>query len=517
MKNILKISVSCMVLLMTIHMLSGCKKFLDINSITQQSGNNYWLTTDDYDKYMLNIYSKFREYTMMNSNVTWGILFFPGIGDFRNGPYIQNNNTQRTYLTLLPANNLNTLINNSTYSWGFKPITDWTEFYRIIASCNILVEQLNNEKIGMSAAKKSELMGEAIFMRNMVYFLLVKIFGDVPYNNIAYHSDPLPRTDMIEVINNCIADLSSVVPSMPWEPNDQSFKNIRAQKGAGLALLMHMNMWNAGFDQGNRMKYYTSTDSLGRVLMETNGGAHTLLPIEDFRLIFKGSSKEGLFEIPQSLNKRETFKLFSTFADNFLKFPHKRYAGQPGEPKQTYVTFSGKFFDDMFPESRQSDRRRTLWYMQSDPNDRFTLECLKYSNIYAEDNEDVNPDDNQIIFRLADAVLLRAEACEGLGKTDEAITYLNMIRSRAGSPDYREGETQGFDLSDAIWMERNIELIGEAHYFFDLVRTKRILDSKYTNNPMSAEAFAAGAWTWPINPKALTNNPYMRLNEYWLR
>ncbi len=57
--------------------------------------------------------------------------------------------------------------------------------------------------------------------------------------------------------------------------------------------------------------------------------------------------------------------------------------------------------------------------------------------------------------------------------------------------------------------------MGEGHHFYDLVRTRKILDPKFTPNPLSFSAFQAGAWTWPIDASATINNPYMTLNNYW--
>lgn len=490
---------------------TGCKKFLNVDSISEQSGNNYWKTEADFDKYMLGIYANFRQYTMQSN-----LLFFAGTGDFRCGPYMTNpSNSARRYLNQLPANNINALINDPSYGFGFNGITNWSTFYRIIASCNILIDKLNTTDV-MSQATEDRFYGEAIFMRNLCYFIMARLFGDIPYNNVAYNTEPKTRENMTEVLNKCIADMAAATSKLPWTYADPAFRGIRAQRGGALALMMHMNMWNAGFDLPNRLKYFAATDSLGAELLTKNEGNYELLPLEDYRLVFKGGSKEALFEIPQSLNKNEFFSLFSTYADNFLKFPHKRYVGQPGQPAECYTTFTGNFFDQMFPQNK-NDRRETLWFSQSNPSNRFTLECLKYVNIYGEEGEDVNPDDYQVLFRMADAVLLKAEASEGLGKVEEAKELLNSIRRRAGAPDYQEGETPGWNLSDAIWMERVIELIGEGHYFFDLVRTRRILESRFTQHPISAEAFSEGAWTWPIHPSALTENPGMRLNDYWRR
>ena len=58
--------------------------------------------------------------------------------------------------------------------------------------------------------------------------------------------------------------------------------------------------------------------------------------------------------------------------------------------------------------------------------------------------------------------------------------------------------------------------MGEGSHYFDLVRTKRILSRAYTDNPLTADKFGRGGWTWPIDASALSNNPYMTLNSYWI-
>jgi hypothetical protein len=129
-----------------------------------------------------------------------------------------------------------------------------------------------------------------------------------------------------------------------------------------------------------------------------------------------------------------------------------------------------------------------------------------------EEGEDNNPDDNQMVFRYPDPILLRAEALAELGKDEEARTVVNVIRNRAKAAPIRDS---GDDLKDAIWWERVRELLGEANFFYDLVRTKKVINSEYTPVPMSVAAFNSGGWTWPIDRSALANNPYMQLNNYW--
>jgi hypothetical protein len=74
-----------------------------------------------------------------------------------------------------------------------------------------------------------------------------------------------------------------------------------------------------------------------------------------------------------------------------------------------------------------------------------------------------------IYFRYAEVVLNYVEANIGLGLEDEARTYLNMIRNRAGMPDITES---GSELMQKYQNERRIELFGEEHRYFDIRRWK---------------------------------------------
>ncbi len=66
-------------------------------------------------------------------------------------------------------------------------------------------------------------------------------------------------------------------------------------------------MWLACFDQDNKSIYYQQVIKYGEELRNENGGVYSLLPIEKTGEIFKGRSKEGLFEIPQNARYRESF------------------------------------------------------------------------------------------------------------------------------------------------------------------------------------------------------------------
>jgi len=81
-----------------------------------------------------------------------------------------------------------------------------------------------------------------------------------------------------------------------------------------------------------------------------------------------------------------------------------------------------------------------------------------------------NPNNYRAI-RFADVLLMAAEA-NNRGNIDDAkaLLYLNRVRNRAGLVD---ADGTGIVLTNAIYQERRVELVGEGHHFFDLVRTGR--------------------------------------------
>jgi hypothetical protein len=86
---------------------------------------------------------------------------------------------------------------------------------------------------------------------------------------------------------------------------------------------------------------------------------------------------------------------------------------------------------------------------------------------------------NWRIIRYADVLLMLAEAMNENSKTNEALTYLNQVRVRAGLTGY-SGLSQD-EARNKILDERRFELFLEGHRWFDLVRTGRALTacSKY--------------------------------------
>ncbi|MGB1451080.1 MAG: RagB/SusD family nutrient uptake outer membrane protein, partial [Marinirhabdus sp.] len=115
-----------------------------------------------------------------------------------------------------------------------------------------------------------------------------------------------------------------------------------------------------------------------------------------------------------------------------------------------------------------------------------------------------NPNNYRSI-RYADVLLMAAEAHnEGTGNDGVALTYVNQVRQRAGLGDL---SVTGSDLLQAIYLERRLELVGEGHHFFDLVRTGRaaqqiegFMNGKHELFPIPAIEIQLAGNRWEQNP-----------------
>ena len=232
----------------------GCKKFLDVKPLDRLSGNTFFQNRNDVESNLWDIYGLFRD-------AAGSCPLFAAAGEMRGGQMEmspqKNDGNDRTFLVSIAKNDLSNVVNTPGGKdfWNiFKlwNLSDWRPFYRIIQASNILVYELDHRKIAdITDTDIKGYQAEAIFMRCMTYFIMVRLWGDVPYYTDAYHDAPLSREKMVTVMNSCITDLGKVKDNLQWTFNDPANQGAKASRGAALALMMEMSMWNAGFDKGN--------------------------------------------------------------------------------------------------------------------------------------------------------------------------------------------------------------------------------------------------------------------------
>lgn len=488
--------------------LTSCN-LLDVKSEDKLPGDEFWIDGNaaNVEGFLMSAYSNFRKAAMGNG------AFLTASGDMRCAPikpYSSNDEGKR--VGNLADNNMNEL--RTSGGTPFGETTQWKPFFDVIQTANILVKEIDQVS-ALTEEQHRMFKAEAVFLRNLAYFFMVRAFGDVPYYTKAYNSASLPRTDMVTVLQNCLEDLrtgalgdSSDTGLLPWTYSSNAKKGVRASHGSVIALMMHINLWLVQFDEQNKTDYYQNVVDLG-ALLEQNKGVYELLDMSRISNVFKGGSNEGLFEIAQNINaSNEVFPSLAVFSNN-VAYSHRK------ENQSPMYYYDGDFLEKIYPFMKD-DLRKSYWFDENmySSSDMNLTEIKKFLNIdHYGDNNITSNSGNQIVFRYAGALLLYAEALAALG-TDEAKAneLLNRIRRRAGA---EEMFFSGRELQDAIFWERQRELIGEAHSFYDLVRTGRISNMMYCAHPIRRTDFNVGAWTWPLHKDALKNNTNIQLNLYW--
>ena len=121
---------------------------------------------------------------------------------------------------------------------------------------------------------------------------------------------------------------------------------------------------------------------------------------------------------------------------------------------------------------------------------------------------------NDILIRLPDILLLRAEMRAATGDREGAVADLDVVRRRAGVAGYSEAEG---DLRRAIQLERDRELLFQTGVrYFDYMRNHTYNLLKGGFRDLTEADVAAGALFLPVSLDAMNNNPKVKQTAYWV-
>lgn len=360
---------------------------------------------------------------------------------------------------------------------------------------------------------KPRVLGETRFLRAYYYFELVKFFGDVPLVvdqrflfGDQFEVDRTPKADVYAQIEQ---DLIFAVDNLEYTTPDVG----RATKGSAQALLGKVYLF--------QQKYTEAAAVLDDLILS---GPYSL--VTDYSTIFENDNEnnsESVFEIQYSDAEGGSFDCLQCSEGNVaVGFNGVRNLSYP--PGVVGPFDSGFSFNvptqEVFDLFETVDVRRDVAILDIDAfaaanGATFStgFEHTGYFNRkYIARQGDLNTGDanltnpnNYRAIRLADVLLMAAEAYNSGNLGDgQARTYLNRVRDRANLPDV---QFSGVALEDAIFLERRLELVGEGHHFFDLVRTGRAVNEidgfvagKHEVFPIPLEEILLAGNRWAQNP-----------------
>ncbi|MGL2993434.1 RagB/SusD family nutrient uptake outer membrane protein [Flavobacterium sp. TSSA_36] len=359
---------------------------------------------------------------------------------------------------------------------------------------------------------KEQIIAEARFLRAYYHFELVKWFGGIPMKGEARFQigdeKTIKRASKEEVYAAIESDLIYASQNLAAVPSQKG----RATKGAALALLGKAYLF--------QNKYAQAASTLDAVV---TSGAYSL--VADYNSIFEmagENNKESVFEVQYTDIEGAGFGCLQCSEGNVAVGFNgiRNYSGD--------LFTSGFSFNvptkEAFNAYEAGDGRRGVAILDieawaastgatfgkgNEHTGYFNRKYLprKRSSNAAGDLNLTNPNNYRAI-RYADVLLMAAEAYNRGGLDDaKARGYLNQVRDRAFGDTNHRITASGAALTDFIFKERRLELLGEGHRFFDLVRTEKaagtIPNFKAGKNeifPLPIEEIQFSGGNWEQNP-----------------
>ncbi|KAA2243231.1 RagB/SusD family nutrient uptake outer membrane protein [Chitinophaga agrisoli] len=405
------------------------------------------------------------------------------------GTYWQNFCAVNTYSQLMTSQ-------NDVIQWF------WVICYRGINNANTAIRYIP----GAAApdAVKNQGLGEAKFMRGLFYFYLVQLYGGVPLpteekSEVSDQKGGLPRSTPEQVYELIEKDLEFAAANLKSKGGNGTQVGA-ATKEAAMALLGKVYL--------TEKKYDKAKAALEPLLAASN--VKLMDNYADLYVETNENNIESLFEVQFSNENNNTSNLANNLGSwqvNDLALPgggghviiptdYYFNSFEAGD-KRKAASFRWEFFDK---DGNPVDY--SWWSDVGKPHmKKFDItKGISVSGSYSSRN--------LYYLRLADAILMYAEAENELGGTAVALQQLNRIRTRAGLDNYEivHGAPSQDQLRKEIMVERMRELGFEGWRWFDLKRTGTLLQAVKDYNPDGAPNIQEKHLLYPIPTWEFDNN-----------
>ncbi len=420
----------------------------------------------------------------------------------------------------------------------------WDRAYEVIQRANTLIAgiEVADETIWSSPTQKNEYMAEAMFFRAWCYRYLVMLYGDVPLVTEVIKSakTDFVRTPKAEVLAAMEEDLVFASANLP-DPGDEEAPG-RVTQGAAWSLLSEVYLsdgkYQLAVDAASEVidggYYHLMTSRFGSTV-DVFGSGDVFLDLFAYGNQNLAENREALWVMQ-----------FEPLVTGGANFPGERGWGpayfRMGNTPDGFKAFRGEFVDGKYTGYSDSLGRPVSWIHPTDyaaydiwvsdwnndirnakhnikrvfyfdnPESAYDKQVIDFS-LYPPGSRDALKDTCQYIYpyflkygdplnhfenaaqsgggrewkdiyamRVAETILLRAEAYVRLSNFSAAADDINLIRNRANATPVAPGEV---DL-DYILDERARELYGEENRHITLRRMGKLLERvrMYCNNPV---------------------------------
>jgi len=473
-----KITIALTGILISTMVLSSCKKeFLEVTPSTSIPNSEAFdspakLTAAMTGLYDLVSFSGYTNNILLNMDVK--------------GEDVQVNSTNN-YSRFIAGYQYIETVNSSELS------VHWAYSYKIIANCNQLIENVPAAPIDDDV--KTQYTAEARALRALAHFNLVREFGGKPYTvdpsalgvpvmekSILATDVPPARATVAEVYTSIISDLTYAEANFPESINDV----YRINKGTIQGLLARVYL---------TMGDYTNASKFAKLA----SAGYTLSSANDLLAGFSDPTSEWMWALNTRSDDNNGFLQTQSFYDPY------------GDGYSSF-TVTEEFLNSF----ADNDLRKNQFRIPSvRGNDVKTGDYEFYGDGWLTSKFIFRGawDNDQLMMRASEMVLIEAESEARLGNTAAAKAALLLIQQRA-IPTAVISANTGDALVAEILVERRKELFGEGHRYYDILRTKQTLDRSASVSSWSKLVIASGdkRFALPIPQAEIDANPNMVQN-----
>ncbi len=458
------------ILVATMLTFSACSSdFLELNPTDRPSSATFWKTKNDYTYALTACYAYMQSRHFSYALPVW------------------DNLTNNSHGLHSHYNEINMVRGNMDATSTGYIVDVYAGAYAGIARANEFLEKLANFT-GISDAEKKVSEAEARMIRAYFYSFLYRCYGEVPVilEPLTLENQRQPKKSANEVYDFIMQDLDFAIANLP--SGTYSANPGRWTQDAAKAYKARMILYTAYDDSGNAI---ASKMNEAKALLTAISG-YSLAA--DFSDNFMTQKQESCPEIMMSVkflapNNRTTADMW--YGDWLVVAPLANFVSQfemADGSAGTPVAYTGKgvvditLFNNSTLSTRDSRLAKTVFVRKYVVNgveytpshtSPTSLGLAKFLDPSAQVPYDYPTQSQQdwVVMRYADVLLMLAEVENELGNTSTAEGYVNQVRARSSMPNLASGLSQS-DMRARIRHERRVELAFEGLHYFDLKRWK---------------------------------------------
>lgn len=496
---------------------TGCTEWLTVKPEGEVVLEDFWNKESSVESVLASCYRGMTEDAIINRMIVWG--------EVRSDNMVASLSISYDIYKILEGD----ITSTNSYA-------NWASYYTIINYCNTLLKyapDVVHRDLNFTEGDLKRVQAEAITIRALCYFYLVRTFQDVPWVTDASVDDTqnydYAKSSEAAVLDSLVSDLNGVRNWASSDFGETKLNKGRITKNAVNTLLADIYLW--------KNDYNNCILACNRVLQDTT------LNLEEEEMFYPmvygiGNSSESIFELQfnDDVQKNNPVRtLYGSYSDPLgdLTFPPTLAFNTSERIAGLYSPFAHKIPLTSTVESPNDLRAYDSYWLYGGMY--FIYKYVGFGRANGGTSSSVytirQTTPNWIIYRLSDVILMKAEALAQKGTSDDlddAVDLVNATYMRSNmleTPLDRTSYPTKEDVQKLVLRERQREFLFEGKRWFDLVRLARregttstlntYVEAKMSNAGASLGAPVLNAMYMPVSKTELEANPNMTQNPFY--